>query len=82
MPGDLANKWPVCPDEKTVERIPLLWNNFSTNEVPHQHRYERDRQTGRSPHGVSLGKSQRGEKPAFLGLQRKDGEEAERDDQQ
>ena len=72
----------VDPSQKPADGITPFRPNLSANPVTHQHRNDRYGQERGSGHGIGLGEGQRFEKPSFLGLQGKDGNEGHGNHQQ
>ncbi|MNT73900.1 hypothetical protein D3C72_2126610 [compost metagenome] len=60
----------------------MFVGNAAADKVAHQHRHQRNAQTGCHRHGVGFGVGQRGEHPAFLRLQGEHRNEGQRDNQQ
>ena len=69
-------------DQEPVQRIRVLARDASAHKIAHQHRHERHRQPGGRRHRIALRVRERREKPSFLRLQREDGHERQRDDEQ
>ena len=73
---------PVDPDQKPVDRIPVLGGDAAADEPDHQHGHERHREQRGEEHREGLGVGQRLEQTARLRLQRKHRHERNGDDEQ
>jgi hypothetical protein len=82
-PGkDKIEHGPVERDQRAIQGVQALLGDFAANEVAHEHRNQRDREPGRRGHRIRLRVRQRREEPPFLRLEREDGDERQRDDEQ
>lgn len=82
MPQDPIQHRPVAGDQHAIDRVRLLGADAAADQVTHQHRDQRHRQTGGGRHRVGLGIGQRREQPALLGLQCEHRHERQGDHQQ
>ena len=71
---------PIRPDEKTIQRILLLFRDLAPDEEGHEHRDDRNGQHGRRGHGKRLCVCQGPEQPSLLSLQGEHGKKGERND--
>src|SRR5690606_40874704 len=72
----------VDMNEEPIYRIRGLRLDTPAHEEPHHYRHERDREQRGGRHGEGLRPRERLEEPALLRLERKDGEERQRNYQE
>ncbi len=71
---------PVECGQNAVDRVGGFGGDTTADQIPHQHRHQRDRQDRGRRHRISLGECKRRKQSALLALQRKHGHERQRDD--
>src|SRR5580700_2125522 len=82
MPERKTEQWTVHENQEPVHGVTTLLRNPPPHEVEHQHGDERHGEAGSGGHRVRLGERQWSEQLAFLGFERKDRYETQRDDEQ
>ena len=72
----------VNGDQPSVQRIFLLVRNAPANQIPHQHRDQRDGQPRCRRHGIGFGEGQRRKQTALLRFKGEHRNKGQRDDEQ
>ena len=72
----------ITVDQPAVNRVVPFLPDAPANEIHHQGRHQRNRQTRGSGHGPGLGVCQRRKQPTFLGLESEHRQETQGDDEQ